>query len=565
MNSVENKADTFLRMIRRAQRGHLKVYLGYAAGVGKTYQMLLEGRRLKEEGIDVVVGLVETHGRIETERLLKGLEVISRRRQEYRGIAVEEMDADAILVRKPQVALIDELAHTNVPGSRNDKRYQDVQDILAAGIHVITTLNIQHLETLYDTVEKAVGVKVRERLPDRVIAEADQIVNVDLSTEDLRERLKEGKVYTPERIEIALEHFFKSANLERLRELTLRELASQIDLRRRETFEEEESISPDQVMVCLSSRGPNSDRLLRYTSRLAGRLNRNWYAIYVQTPAEEPTVIDTHTQQIISNTLTLAKQLGAIVFTYKGEDVVRTLLQFTKEYRVGHIVIGSPTPRSLWERLRRKTGIVDRLIHEAKGVTVTVLNTSEGEKPQIQPTAEGERIPATIPQFSGTADRLHLSKLLSSDRIVIWNEPIRKEAVLRRLVETIGQRDGDRNPAKLLNAIVKREEKSSTFFNEGAAFPHVRVNGLINSIVSLGLTRQGVSDEPTEKPVELVFLILSPGENPDEQIKILALASHAAQSRHLLQSLRSARNSEEAMKAIRDWEVPNDSNKSKIS
>jgi two-component system sensor histidine kinase KdpD len=561
MNSVENKADTFLRMIRRAQHGHLKVYLGYAAGVGKTYQMLLEGRRLKEEGIDVVVGLVETHGRIETERLLKGLEVIPRRRQEYRGIAVEEMDVDAILVRKPQVALIDELAHTNVPGSRNDKRYQDVQDILAAGIHVITTLNIQHLETLYDTVEKAVGVKVRERLPDRVIVEADQIVNVDLSTEDLRERLKEGKVYTPERIEIALEHFFKSANLERLRELTLRELASQIDLRRRETFEEEESVSPDQVMVCLSSRGPNSDRLLRYTSRLAGRLNRNWYAIYVQTPAEEPTVIDTHTQQIISSTLTLAKQLGAIVFTYKGEDVVRTLLQFAKEYRVGHIVIGSPTPRSLWERLRGKTGIVDRLIHETKGVTVTVLDTSEGEKPQIQPTAEGGRIPATIPRFSGTADRLHLSKLLSSERIVIWNEPIRKEAVLRRLVETIGQRDGDRDPAKLLNAIVEREEKGSTFFNEGAAFPHVRVNGLTNSIVSLGLTRQGVSDEPTEKPVELVFLILSPGENPDEQIKVLALASHAAQSRHLLQSLRSARTSEEAMKAIRDWEGPNDSNK----
>jgi two-component system sensor histidine kinase KdpD len=565
MNSVENKADTFLRMIRRAQRGHLKVYLGYAAGVGKTYQMLLEGRRLKEEGIDVVVGLAETHGRIETERLLKGLEVIPRRRQEYRGITVEEMDVDAILVRKPQVALIDELAHTNVPGSRNDKRYQDVQDILAAGIHVITTLNIQHLETLYDTVEKAVGVKVRERLPDRVIAEADQIVNVDLSTEDLRERLKEGKVYTPERIEIALDHFFKSANLERLRELTLRELASQIDLRRRETFEEEESVSPDQVMVCLSSRGPNSDRLLRYTSRLAGRLNRNWYAIYVQTPAEEPTVIDTHTQQIISSTLTLAKQLGAIVFTYKGEDVVRTLLQFAKEYRVGHIVIGSPTPRSLWERLRGKTGIVDRLIHEAKGVTVTVLDTSEGEKPQIQPTAEGERTPATIPRFSGTADRLHLSQLLSSERIVIWNEPIRKETVLRRLVETIGQRDGDRDPAKLLNAILEREEQGSTFFNEGAAFPHVRVNGLNTTVVALGLTREGVSDVSTEKPIEIVFLILSPVQTPDTQVQILSLASHAAQSRHLLQSLRSVQTSEEAMRTIWNWEGPNDSNKSKIS
>ncbi len=553
MNSVENKADTFLRMIRRAQRGHLKVYLGYAAGVGKTYQMLLEGRRLKEEGIDVVVGLVETHGRIETERLLKGLEVIPRRRQEYRGIAVEEMDMDAILIRKPQVVLIDELAHTNVPGSRNDKRYQDVQDILAAGIHVITTLNIQHLETLYDTVEKAVGVKVRERLPDRVIAEADQIVNVDLSTEDLRERLQEGKVYTPERIEIALEHFFKSANLERLRELTLRELASQIDLRRRETFEEEESVSPDQVMVCLSSRGPNSDRLLRYTSRLAGRLNRNWYAIYVQTPAEEPTVIDTHTQQIISSTLTLAKQLGAIVFTYKGEDVVRTLLQFAKEYRVGHIVIGSPTPRSLWERLCGKTGIVDRLIHEAKGVTVTVLDTSEGEKPQIQPPAEEERTPATIPRFSGTADRLHLSQLLSSERIVIWNEPIRKEAVLRRLVETIGQGDGDRDPAKLLNAILEREEQGSTFFNEGAAFPHARIDGLTSSIVSLGLTRQGVSDAPTEKPVELVFLILSPAENADEQIKIWALASQGSQNRHFRQNLQSCRTPEEVMAAIRNW------------
>jgi two-component system sensor histidine kinase KdpD len=550
---VENKVDSFLRMIRRAQRGHLKVYLGYAAGVGKTYQMLLEGHRLKEVGIDVVVGLVETHGRIETERLLKGLEVIPRRRQEYRGIVVEEMDVDAILSRKPEVALIDELAHTNVPGSRNDKRYQDVQDILAAGIHVITTLNIQHMESLYDTVEKAVGVRVRERLPDSVIAEADQIVNVDLTTEDLRERLKEGKVYTPERIEVALEHFFKGANLERLRELTLRELASQIDLRRRETFEEEESVSPDQVMVCLSSRGPNSDRLLRYSSRLAGRLNRNWYAVYVQTPAEEPTVIDTHTEQIISSTLTLAKQLGAIVFTYKGEDVVRTLLQFAKEYRVGHVVIGSPRPRSLWEKFRGKTGIVDRLIHEAKGVTVTVLDTREEELPKVQVPVETEEIPAATPSVSETGNRLSLPQLISSERIVLWNEPVGKEAVLRRLVEKVGERSGVWDSARFLNAILEREEHGSTFFNEGVAFPHARIDGLTNSIVSLGLTRQGVSDEPTEKPVELVFLIFSPAENPDEQIKILALASRASQDRHFRQNLQSCRTPEEVMAAIRNW------------
>jgi len=554
MNSVENKADTFLRMIRRAQRGHLKVYLGYAAGVGKTYQMLLEGRRLKEEGIDVVTGLVETHGRIETERLLKGLEVIPRLRQEYRDIVVEEMDTDAILARKPQVALIDELAHTNVPGSRNDKRYQDVQDILAAGIHVITTLNIQHLESLYDTVEKAVGVKVRERIPDSVIAEADQIVNVDLSTEDLRERLKEGKVYTPERIEIALDHFFKSTNLERLRELTLRELASQIDLRRRETIEDEASLSPDQVMVCLSSRGPNSEKLLRYASRLAGKLNRNWYAVYVQTPAEEPTAIDAHTQQIISSTLTLAKQLGAMVFTYKGEDVVRTLLQFGKEYRVGHIVIGSPTARSLWERFRGKTGIVDRLIHEAKGVTVTVLDTSEGEPPKGQPTLESEEILAPNSSASETAARLSLPQLLSSERIVIWKEPVGKEVVLRRLVEKVGERGSVWDTTRLLNAIAEREKQGSTFFNEGAAFPHARIDGLANSVISLGLTRQGVSDEPTEKPIELVFLILSPAESPDEQIKILALASRVSLDRHFRQNLQSCRTPEEVMTAVRDWD-----------
>ena len=554
MNSVENKADTFLRMIRRSQRGHLKVYLGYAAGVGKTYQMLLEGRRLKEEGIDVVTGLVETHGRIETEQLLEGLEMIPRLRQEYRGIVVEEMDVEGILARKPQVALVDELAHTNVPGSRNDKRYQDVQDILAAGIHVITTLNIQHLESLYDTVEKAVGVKVRERIPDSVIAEADQIVNVDLSTEDLRERLKEGKVYTPERIEIALDHFFKSTNLERLRELTLRELASQIDLRRRETIEDEASLSPDQVMVCLSSRGPNSEKLLRYASRLAGKLNRNWYAVYVQTPAEEPTVIDAHTQQIISSTLTLAKQLGAMVFTYKGEDVVRTLLQFGKEYRVGHIVIGSPTPRSLWERFRGKTGIVDRLIHEAKGVTVTVLDTSEGEPPKGQPTLESEEILAPNSSASETAARLSLPQLLSSERIVIWKEPVGKEVVLRRLVEKVGERGSVWDTTRLLNAIVEREKQGSTFFNEGAAFPHARIDGLANSVISLGLTRQGVSDEPTEKPIELVFLILSPAESPDEQIKILALASRASLDRHFRQNLQSCRTPEEVMTAVRDWD-----------
>ncbi len=260
----------------------------------------------------------------------------------------------------PTSPSVDELAHTNVPGSSNPKRYQDVQDILIAGIHVITTLNLQHLESLYNMVEKAVGVKVRERLPDSVLAQADQIVDVDLSTEDLQRRLEEGKIYPRERIQTALSNFFKTSNLEKLRELTLRELASQIDLRRRETEEEENDPTQDQVMVCLSSRGPNSDKLLRYASRLAGKLNLNWYAVYVQTPSEEATVIDARTQRLLSDTLTLAKQLGALVFTYKGEDIVDTIIRFAKEYRVGHIVIGRPGPKSFLENSER-TKILSRI------------------------------------------------------------------------------------------------------------------------------------------------------------------------------------------------------------
>ncbi|NLJ27757.1 MAG: universal stress protein [Deltaproteobacteria bacterium] len=374
-----NRADSFLRMIRRSRRGRLKIYLGYCAGVGKTWQMLEEAHRLKREGLDVVAGLVETHGRAETAALIEGLEVIPRRRQEYRGITIEEMDVDAVLARKPEVALVDELAHTNVPGSRNAKRYEDVQDLLSAGIHVISTLNLQHVESLYDTVEKISGIKVRERLPDSVIADADEIVNVDLTTEDLQKRLEEGKIYPRERIDTALANFFRKTNLEQLRELTLRELASQIDLRSRETLEPEIPATPDQIMVCLSSRGPNSEKLLRYASRLAGRLNRNWYAVYVQTPSEAPTMIDSHTQNILSGTLTLARQLGAMVFTYKGEDVPDTILRFAKEYRVGHIVIGSPGTQPIWKRILGRKNIVERLIEDARGITIVILDTRKYE------------------------------------------------------------------------------------------------------------------------------------------------------------------------------------------
>ncbi len=389
---AEDRALSFLQLIRRSQRGKLKIYLGYGPGVGKTWQMLLEGHRLKQEGVDVVVGLVETHGREETAKLVDGLEVVPRKQVQYRGILLEEIDLEAVLERHPEVALVDELAHTNVPGNENPKRYQDVQELLAAGIHVITTLNIQHIESLYNTVEALVGVKVHERLPDSVLAEADEIVNVDLAPEDLQQRLREGKIYPRERINLALDNFFKRTNLDELRELSFRELASQIDLKRRSTPEEEHGTAPDQVMVCLSSRGPNSAALLRYGSRLAGRLNRNWYAVYVQTPNEAPTAIDATTQRHLSETLTLANVLGAIVFTYKGEDIVDTILHFAKEYRVGHIVIGRPGPLPFWKRILGQKTVVEKLILKAHGLTVVVVDA------KAEARTKGETSPSLIEQ-----------------------------------------------------------------------------------------------------------------------------------------------------------------------
>jgi two-component system sensor histidine kinase KdpD len=554
---AEDRADTFLRMIRRSRRGTLKVYLGYAAGVGKTYQMLLEGHRLKAEGIDVVVGLVETHGRADTARLLEGLEIIPRHRQEYRGIIVEEMDVDAVVARKPEVALIDELAHTNVPGTGNTKRYEDVEDVLAAGIHVITTMNVQHLESLYDTVERGLGVSVRERLPDGVLAEADEIVNVDLSTEDLQERLKEGKVYPEERTRTALANFFTASNLGQLRELTLRELAAQIDSRRRETVEDERSTAPDQVMVCLSSQGPNSETLLRYASRLAGRLNRNWYGVYVQTPSEEATKIDAAAQRLISTTLTMAKQLGGTVFTYKGEDIVETILRFAKEYRVGHIVVGSPTWKPLWKRLVSRKDIVSSLIERVQDAAVVVVDTRREVVPTFNAVENGDEMTQVQPEGLEEARHFHtrLSRLLGPNGTLIWEDPVAREEVIRALVHVACKGGPGCDETTALQAVLAREGLGSTFLNEGLAIPHARLAGLGAPRAALGVARQGIEDVATEKPVEYILLSLTPDERPETQIEILSVVSRAFQDRHLTQALGRAVTPEEVAETISAWEA----------
>ena len=582
----ENRADSFLRMIRLSERGKLKIYLGYCAGVGKTYQMLLEAHRLKKEGVDVVVGLVETHQRQDTAALLEGLEIIPRTKILYHGIEVEEMNVEAIFNRKPAVALVDELAHTNIPGSKNAKRYQDVEDILQSGIHVISTLNVQHLESLYDTVEKDLNVKVKERIPDKVLLEADQLINVDLTAEDLRKRLKEGKVYQPERIDAAMEQFFKQSNLEELRELTLRELASQIDSRRRDNLAMDSSApsSPDQIMVCLSSHGPNRDMLLRYTSRLAGRLNRSWYAFYVQTPAESPAAIDAQTQRILSTTLTLAKQLGAMVFTYKGEDVVKTILQFAKEYRVGHIVIGSPGRKiSMLGRLIGQTSVVERLIRESSGITLTVLDTRQSHQKDeaVIEKAENEISVAKILPGKG----LLFADLIPESRICFWDAPLNKKDAVNALIDLsmpdlFGvQRDaihdlyapgvhstqlsdnalsGFRREA-VIAAVAKREEQGSTFLNEGMAFPHTRIAGLANPVLAMGIARQGIADLESGFAPYFVFLILSPADMNAQHVRILSGLSRLAMDSFVMPRMKSARNPAQINELFKEWDAIADS------
>jgi two-component system, OmpR family, sensor histidine kinase KdpD len=365
--------EHFLSLLREQQRGRLKVYLGFAPGVGKTYEMLQEGQRLKRQGVDVVIGIVETHGRAETAAQIGDLEQVPRRIVEYRGVVLEEMDLDAVLKRRPTVALVDELAHTNAPGGKNAKRYQDVEELLRNGISVIATLNIQHLESLYDTVERFTGVKVKERVPDYVLAEANQVVNVDLPSEDLQERMRGGKIYPQERVDRALGSFFTDANLTQLREIALEQVAHILDRRRQERAAPQANTS-ERVMVCLSLRSPNAPRLLRKGARLADRLGAPWFAVYVQTPRERMEKVDAASQRMLSDALALARQLGAVPFQFKGPDMPTAVAQFVKEYGITHIVLGRS--RRPWYRQWLGRSPLDRLLQAVPGVDVQVVDTS---------------------------------------------------------------------------------------------------------------------------------------------------------------------------------------------
>ena len=369
----------FLELLERSKRGRLKLYIGFAAGVGKTWRMLEEAHALKRRGVDVVGGFIETHGRAETAALIGDLEVVPRRAVEYRGVVVEEMDLEAIVRRLPAVAVVDEIPHTNVPGSKNRKRYQDVLDLLAAGINVIGALNIQHLESLNDLIARNTHVTVRETVPDSFLEQADQVVNLDLAVEDLLERLKAGKIYPTEKIPWALEHFFRDANLATLRELSLREVAESLDrsAAQRTDVGAGAQRAAGRVMVCLSSNPPHALALLRRGSRMAGRLNTDWFVVYVETPRESPERIDSEAQRHLLSNIDKARELGAEVVRLKASDPAEALLDFARSHRVGDVIIGR-TELPGWRRLLRSS-VVERLVREGDGLDLHVISFFEGE------------------------------------------------------------------------------------------------------------------------------------------------------------------------------------------
>ncbi|MGE5218765.1 MAG: universal stress protein [Chloroflexota bacterium] len=382
MATNRKRPEDFLELVERAKRGRLKVYIGSAAGVGKTYQMLEEAHALKKRGVDVVLAFIEPHDRLDTAALIEGLEVVPRKRVEYRGVAVEEMDLDAVLKRHPQVAIVDELAHTNAPFCRNKKRYQDVLELLEAGINVICAFNVQHLESLNEMVKQATGVVVRETVPDSILKRADQVVDIDLAVEDLIDRLKAGKIYAPDKVRWALENFFQPEKLAVLREIALREVAESVDrtvaVRPDERETARRAAASERVMVCLPTRRPPyGAMLLRQGSRQAGRLNTDWFVVHVETKQEANHRIDSALQRYLLEDEQRARDLGAEVVRLRSDMPVEALLEFARGHGVRHIVVGR-SHKSWWRRLLGHSPIF-KLVTAAVGFDLHIISLEERE------------------------------------------------------------------------------------------------------------------------------------------------------------------------------------------
>ncbi|HWY38739.1 MAG TPA: sensor protein KdpD [Bacteroidia bacterium] len=342
MAERDENAQRFLDLIKKSRRGKFKIYIGMSAGVGKSYRMLQEAHSLLKNGIDVKIGFIETHDREETAALLEGLPVVPRRKLFYKGKELEEMDVQAIINLRPEVVVVDELAHTNIEGSYNEKRWQDVNEILSAGINVISAINIQHIESLNEDIKQITGIDVRERIPDSVIAEADEVVNIDLTADELISRLKEGKIYKLEKIDAALKNFFKSENILQLRELALKEVASQVERKVESEVPKNTGLRHDRFLACISSNDKTAKTVIRKTARLANYYNSRWFVLYVQTKKEDPDLIPLDKQRHLINNFKLATELGAEIIKIENDNIANAIIEQAEERNITTICIGKP-------------------------------------------------------------------------------------------------------------------------------------------------------------------------------------------------------------------------------
>ncbi|MEC5165432.1 two-component system sensor histidine kinase KdpD [Flavobacterium sp. PL11] len=341
-NEKENNVKHFLDLIQKSRRGKFKIYIGMSAGVGKTYRMLQEAHTLLKNGIDVKIGYIETHNRKETHELLDGLPVIPRRSIFYKGKQLEEMDVQAIINLRPEVVIVDELAHTNVEGSKNEKRWQDVLEILESGINVISAVNIQHIESLNQDVKRITNIDVQERIPDHVLRMADEVVNIDLTSEDLIARLKEGKIYTADKIPTALNNFFKSDQILQLRELALKEVVNQVGRKVENEVPKNLALKPQKIVACISSNDKMAKIVIRKTARLASYYNCKWYVLYVETPKESSNKIALDKQRHLINNFKLASQLNAEVIKTENSSITNAILEVVEQKNITTVCIGKP-------------------------------------------------------------------------------------------------------------------------------------------------------------------------------------------------------------------------------
>lgn len=541
--------EDLLQEINFAEESPLRIYLGAAPGVGKTYRMLQDGNALKQRGVDVVVGYIEPHDRAETMAQIGALEVIPPRISEYKGVTFREMDTEAVIARKPQLVLVDELAHTNAPGSHHKKRYEDIEDVLAAGIGVFSTCNIQHLESVHDMVERMTGVEVKERIPDTFFALAREMIIVDVTPDELQERMRQGKIYPLERIEHSLSNFFTQSNLSMLRELALRELANDVEQKdrgkRSETNTPGTAHSGEKVLVAIPS-GEYAARLIRQGSRIAGRMNAKWLVAYVEQPDSK---LAEEQETKLHESLTLARSLGATVVQLSGKEVASTLLAFARDEGITQIVMGA-TRRALWKRLLARSTVGEILKQAGEiGVYVVPLKSED----EARESAEAASIPPPAKRQVLLTDYITQECILANLKSVTT-----VEQTIGVLLDRLVQLNPELAPrrAEILDLIMRRERLMSTFLDTGIAIPHsAGFEGTSDIHAVMALTPQGVASLGRDQKAYSVILFLSPEVGRSNHLQFLAAIAKVFLDKTTTREIASSIAAEDAFQMIRKLEL----------